>query len=140
MADAATLSEAARVLIQTGILGVVILGLVIWVVRKDSEATKREIAHGTALEAFRVARELEIKAMRDACDAEKAVMRAAFNAEQAARIEDAKGYAGISLTLQRDVITYVQAAKTQDERVAEKLGVVAESIKDLTTMLRGDKR
>lgn len=127
------MDEATKYLLAQGVLGLVCIGLVWWILRKDKEAGGDRVAHAVAIEAMRSAHVLELKAMREACDVEKAALRAAFIVEKDARIEDAKGYAGLCLQLQKDVLTYVQSAKSQDEKVAEKLGDVAEAIGRNTT-------
>lgn len=122
------MDEAVKQLLQTGILGVVVLGLVGWILRKDAQSTTREKEHKDEIKALAIEHAKELAALKAECDKEKEQWRLAAIAEKDARIDDAKGYAGLCLKLQESVMTYVQAAKAQDEKVADRLVVLTDKL------------
>lgn len=85
-----------------------------WILRKDREHA------------------LEIANLRTACDAEKKALLNAFVGEKDGRIKDAQGFTGLSIQLQRDVMTYVSEAKIQDARIVENIGGLAIKIGEHT--------
>jgi hypothetical protein len=120
-----------------GVLGVLclVLGWVLW---------KREQSRETNFEKQRVACETEkaallavIEKLRTDCETEKKELVQQLGQEKTARVVDAQGYAGLSLSLQKDVLSYVQGAKTQDEKIVERLTDQTVALAKNTTATEG---